>query len=486
MLPDPSLAPGPLPPGQPRGVLVDEVRRALAPLPEGAQAVVAVSGGPDSTALAFLVAEARSDLGLTLGHVRHGLRDDAADVAAVRRHASYLGLRLEIVDVMVTSAGEGPEAAARSHRYAALRSIAREVDAGWLLVGHTADDQAETLLLRLVRGTGLHGLGGMAPIRGDVVRPMLRLRRNDVRRFVTGEGLDVVEDPTNRDRRFRRNAARHDVLPALEALGPDPVGALARIADLARDDARRLDADAAEIADTLVHRHGPVAAVRVDALGTLDPALARRVVRRLVMEVRGSEDPPSAAQVAAVLALEAGGAVDLPGATASCGGGWLALGPADVGTAEPVALTVPGVTRWPATGISIVASIPGRTADAGTHQQLSLDLQGAWAPPRVMVDERTLPPGGDVELGQIVLPATIQPAQLVARPREPGDRISLSGGTRKLQDVLVDAGVPRLLRDLLPVVASPDRVVWLPGLAVDTELDRSGRREPVLHLAVAR
>ncbi|MBW3665367.1 MAG: tRNA lysidine(34) synthetase TilS, partial [Actinobacteria bacterium] len=297
-----------------------EVERVLGALPIGAAAVVALSGGPDSTALAHLVADARPDLDLVLGHVRHGLRADEADVDVVRWHASVLGLPLRILEVSVSPVGEGVEAAARAQRYAALRRIAREANAGWLLVGHTADDQAETVLMRLARGTGVEGLAAMAAVRGDIVRPLLRVRRNDVRRFVVHEGLRTADDPMNLDRSVTRVIARTEVLPAMERLAPDPVGALARLADIARQDAARLDAEAAGVVTAIVRTYGPARAVPVADLEALDGALASRVVRAMIDASRGSDDPPSAAHVSDVLSLTPGQALDLPGVTVTVTG----------------------------------------------------------------------------------------------------------------------------------------------------------------------
>jgi tRNA(Ile)-lysidine synthase len=473
--------PGPLPPGRTRGELVAEVTEALRRVPTGATVVVAVSGGPDSTACAFLVTEARPDLTAVLAHVRHGLRDDRHDVAAVRTQASWLGVDLEVVEVVVDPSGRGVEAEARTQRYAALRRVARSRDAGWLLVGHTADDQAETVLLRLARGTGVPGLGGMPPLRGDVLRPLLRLRRQDVHRFVELEGLPHAVDPTNRDTRLARNRVRHELLPALSRVGPDVVGALARLAELARDDARALDALAAERGEGVVRRHGPVAVVPRAFLADGDPAVTRRVVRSLVLEVRGGADPPTAGEVEAVRLLDES-ALDLPGVTATSAGGWTALGPGEPPAAEPCVLAVPGSTPWSGLRWRLDATTP----DGQEEGQLQLGLAEAWQPPTVRIDDRVVLPGGAADLAQVVLGGLDDLATLVMRTRVPGDRVTTAGGTRKLQDVFVDAGLPRPLRDLVPVVALGERVLWVPGFAVDEEVRQAGRAVPQVHLAVAR
>jgi tRNA(Ile)-lysidine synthase len=473
--------PGPMPPGRTRDELVAEVRRALAGVPPDATVLVAVSGGPDSTACAFLTAEARPDLTLHLGHVRHGLRDDRFDVAAVTAQASFLGAPLHVEDVTVEADGRGVEAAARSQRYAALRRMARAAEAGWILVAHTADDQAETVLLRLARGTGVPGLAGIPALRGDVLRPLLRLRREDVHRFVALEGLPSVEDPTNRDIAFARNLVRHEILPLLGRVGPDVVGALARLADLARDDARALDAVASERGGRVIRRIGRIVAVPLDFVAAEDPATTRRVLRQSTLEVRGGVDPPTATEVETLRHLTAG-AVDLPGVVATAAAGWLALAPADLEPPASTTVAVPGRTSWPATGWTLVA-----TADDGEAAgQLQLGMVDTWRPRLTEVPEELMPPGGDVSLGQVVLGGLDEPVALTARPRIPGDRIQAHVGTRKLQDVLVDAGVPRHVRDQVPIVVAGRRVLWVPGVAVDERARLAGLTTPQVHLAVAR
>ena len=228
----------------PRGLSADHpdpvaaVGAALGPhLGTGERLVVAVSGGPDSVALLHLVVAARPDLRLVVGHVRHGLRDDAADAEAATANAAALDVPVRVLPVDV-GAGEGPEDTARHARLQALTALAREVGATGVALGHTADDQAETLLLRLARGTGLDGLGGMAvatPRDGVVLlRPLLGLRRVVV--HAVSDGWPTATDPTNdADPDQRRGRARREALPALGRLRPDdgdPVPALARLADL--------------------------------------------------------------------------------------------------------------------------------------------------------------------------------------------------------------------------------------------------------------
>lgn len=463
---------GPLPPGQPRGVLVDEVRRVLRAVPRDAAVLLASSGGPDSAALAFLTSEARPDLDLTLGHVRHGLRDDTRDLAAVRAHAQWLGAELVITEVHVRGDG-GLEAAARAHRYAALRRQAADVGAGWILLGHSAEDQAETVLLRLLRGTGVAGLSAMSPVRGGLVRPLLHLRRNDLAKFVLYEGLPVARDPTNEDPSIARVLVRKRLLPVLEEFGGDPVAAIARLADLARADAAALDRLADEVTEQALVRYGPAVAVRDELLAELEPALAARVLRAAVTAARPSDAPPTAAQVADLAELSVGSAVDLPDVTATRGGGWIALVPNDVATPPVRVLALPGTTRWEAAGVQVDALTEEAVEGDG---QLRLVIDGGWTPPDLEPEPAALPPGARPDYG--VLIAGELPTEPVLRPRRPGDRVVTAGGTRKLQDEMVDAGVPRAVRDLVPVLAAGERVLWVPGVTADHEIVERGRRAP--------
>jgi len=260
-----------------------------------APVVVACSGGADSLALLVLATEAA--LVPVAVHVDHGIRPDgAADVDVVRAAAQQLGVRWRSVRVVV---GPGPnlEARARAARYAALRAAREELGATAILVAHTADDQAETVLLNVLRGAATAGLGGMPARRADVARPLLHLRRADVRALLPARGLAFVEDPTNADRRWRRAWIRHDVLPMLgRGAERDLVPVLARQADVLRAESDLLDelgdavlADAGpETPSTLVLRNAPV-------------ALARRALRRWL-----GPPPPSAAEIERVMSVVEG------------------------------------------------------------------------------------------------------------------------------------------------------------------------------------
>jgi tRNA(Ile)-lysidine synthase len=440
--------------------------------------VIACSGGPDSTALALLVAHARPDLRLILAYVSHGLRgeeDDAADAAHVAALAELLDADHVVLDVSVVRTGGGIESDARDVRHAALEAEADRRGAHFVLHGHHAEDQAETLLLRLARGTGVEGLAGMAVTTGRRLRPLLDVRRDDLHRAADlllaqrveaagraalgGAALGPARhDPMNDDLAVARVRLRREVLPALARLGPDPVGALARLAAIARDESELLDRLVDELRTTLpLVTFGPVAMIPSGPLRDLPVALARRVLRSAL------RDAADAATIERLLAAPDGWRATLPGPLdASVERGWHVLAPADS--------AAPGHPGDP------VASVLLDVASGGTYVHAASGV-------RIMVTDA----GGGVVAFVAELPGGVPPGidpsrlavrvrsegPLRLRTRRDGDRLRTPGGTRSLGDILGEVGVPRALRDLLPVISGDvpgegARPLWVPGVVVDT------------------
>lgn len=300
------------------------VRAALADLPAGDLVLVACSGGADSLALAAAAAFEAPRAGLRAGaiSVDHGLQPGSAERA--RRVVTLLAERglcpAEAVTVAVGTDG-GPEAAARTARYAALAAAADRHGAGAVLLGHSRDDQAETVLLGLARGSGARSLSGMAPVSGRYRRPLLGLPRERLAEACHAEGLPVWTDPHNADPAYTRVRVRRDALPALErALGPGVAVALARTADLLRADADALDALAAA---TDCGADGGLDCARLAA----EPAAIRtRILRSAAIAAGCPAGALSAGHVESLDALVTGWrgqrGVDLPGAvraTRTCG-----------------------------------------------------------------------------------------------------------------------------------------------------------------------
>jgi tRNA(Ile)-lysidine synthase len=396
--------------------------------------LAALSGGPDSTALVAALAALR-DAGAVAGvsalHVDHGLRAGAAaDGDAAARTCALLGVPLARVRVDVRPGNV--QAQARRERYRALAAEAARTGATRIATGHTRTDQAETVLLRLLRGAGARGLAGIPPRRGAIVRPLLDRSRAEVLAYLADRGLAWREDPTNASPRYARNRVRHELAPVLAAIAPAAERAIARSADLLRADERALGARArACIEDGAARRgagpSGP-ATIRRSRLLMEPLAVRRRALRALWRRARPVGGELSAAHVADALALLRRGGdwrLSLPGRVElRCRRGVIEAGRARVRTAAPLA--------------PIAVQGPGRFA---------------------------LPGRAGVAVVSAVRPELL-PWPLELRTRRPGDRFRPRGGAggKKLKAWLIDRKVPRARRDALILLTSSDAVLAIPAL----------------------
>jgi tRNA(Ile)-lysidine synthase len=266
---------------------VADVRRAVrSSIPAEGLVLVALSGGPDSLALAAAVAFEAPRAGVRAGAVivDHRLQD-GSDAVAERAAEQALALGLDPVRVVaVDVASDGsPEAAAREARYDALAAVAAETGAVAVLLGHTLDDQAETVLLGLARGSGAGSLQGMAPVTGLYRRPLLGIRRATTVQACVDAGLEPWADPHNDDASYTRVRVRRDVLPVLEAeLGPGVADALARTAEQLREDEDAFATMIDEVAEELAEHIDAGIAVPVAALAANPAALRQRIIRFVV------------------------------------------------------------------------------------------------------------------------------------------------------------------------------------------------------------
>lgn len=388
---------------------------------------MALSAGPDSTALAVALAALR-DAGrigaLHALHVDHGLRPGGGeDAACARETCERLGIPFE--SVRVTVGGGNVQASARRARYRALREAAKRHGATRIATGHTLTDQAETFLMRALRGAGARGLSAIPPRRGDIVRPLIDVAREEILPWLRREGFRWREDPSNASPRFARNALRHELAPVLRRLEPRFERALARAADLLRDDERAL----ARSARPLLSADG---AVELGRLAGEARAVRRRAVRQLWKAAAPGRRALPAAQVEAILALAARGR---PGEL-SLPGGFRARAAYGRLSIEPVAAASPPAFAGP-------VHVPG----AGTFR----------------LGDRVVEIGFDGAAGA-------PPAfPLVLRARLPGDRIrpERAPGGKKLKALLIDRKVPRERRDGLIVLADgAGNVLAVPELGI--------------------
>jgi len=443
--------------------LLDRVRDTIRRhdlAPSGSRVIVAVSGGSDSVALSHLMMslDRAGDLYVAaFAHFNHQLRADAnRDEEFCAGLAASLG-RAFIADrgdvaMLARRERRSIEDASRHARYEFLEKARIEANAERIALGHTRDDQAETFLLRLLRGAGSRGLAAMHPRRGPMIRPLIDCRRSELRDYLAEHGIAFVHDASNEDVSIPRNRVRAELLPLLIGrFNPSIVDVLADEADLAREEWRWMRT-VADDAFARVVRIGAEAATTVDMveLAGLPIALARMVARRALLE-RSAEGSISFAHVEQVLRLarEDGPPFDLPGQRVQ------RIGSAIVLTNKPeghranlfrYSLSIPGEVRIPEAGALVSAE---RAESAGqARADAGMSAAGATA----------------------IVQFAKSDGRLTVRNRRPGDRfrpLGLGGG-KKLQDFFVDRKVARQTRDSVPlVVDESDRIIWVAGHTID-------------------
>jgi tRNA(Ile)-lysidine synthase len=445
-------------------------------LPRGGRVLVALSGGPDSVALLHVLRtlERRGELAVAAAaHFNHQLRGAEADEdeafchgLAVAEGVPFLAGRAD-VGALARESGRSVEDAARQARYAWLEAAAAEVGADAIAVGHSQDDQAETFLLRLIRGAGPAGLAGIRPRSGLVVRPLLDISRAELRAYAAEHALPFRDDSSNADERIPRNRIRLELLPLLSRYSPAIAATLAREASLAREDDEFLERLAIESAASLVLQESAGVTVDAEGLTALPPALASRVARKALTAAApdrfiGFQHIDDLLELARTGAE--GAALTLPGVTAVRRGARIVFG---------------SVAERPfSNSFRFPLSIPGEVAVPGWA------LSAAWLDGALEL--KTPPARGDVA---VVAAARLRGA-LAVRTRRQGDTfrpLGMGGQGRKLQDFLVDRKVSRAERDSLPlVVDQDDRIVWVVGQSVAEDFRVTGPQQAVILLKARR
>lgn len=402
----------------------------------GDTVICAVSGGADSVAMLFALYLLREKLGITLeaAHFNHNLRGEESlrDETFVRELCARYEIPLHVASGEIHPGKKGLEAAARDARYAFLESLP-----GKIATAHTADDNAETILMHLVRGTGLKGLGGIAPQRGKLIRPMLGITRREVEDFLAEWHLPHVEDSTNETDAFLRNRLRHHVMPLLAAENP-------RIAENLSQMALRLREDEACLSQLSRYETLP----EVETLRTLPSAVRSRMLERFLKEngVREPEDVHIAQAEALVFSDSPSASAAFPGGvTLSRQYGHLTANP--TGEAfTPVTLTCPGSAE--AAGIRI-----------------------------------TCEPAGELAQSENLL--TVCPVGKISiRPRQTGDKIRLSGGSKSLKKLFIDRKIPAADRERIPVVCDETGILGVYSIGVN--LDRAAQTLPAVTIRFER
>jgi tRNA(Ile)-lysidine synthase len=385
--------------------------------------VVAVSGGADSTALLLLLADLREELGITLhvAHFDHRTRpkQSAEDADFVAKLANRIGAPIRVGRAAKPTKTED---AARVARYEFLRRAASEIGATAIATGHTCDDQAETVLLHLARGSGLAGLAGMRPLREGIARPLLAIGRKDTVAICRAARIRPRIDPTNRSLKFARNRVRLEVLPTLAKINPRASEAIARFAEAAAELQIEDDLD---IASALARAREK----EVIVIAALDPAVRSRALalawREATTRALGARHRKSLDDLAAT--EDGSSSIDLPGGRA---------------------IREYGLLR-------IVCDRPVESSDPATPMEVGQEI--IWNGWRLVL-------GGPANGGQEAEVPKKLLRKLVVRQRLDGDRMTTGGQRKKLQDLFTDAKIPASQRSRWPVIASEDGVWWVPGL----------------------
>ena len=445
----------------------------------GQKLVVAVSGGPDSVCLLYMLAELQPRLNISLhvAHLDHGLRGAAsrADARYVAGLARRLGLPATIEARDVKAYGRkhklSPEEAAREVRYAFLAEVAEAVGAEHVAVGHTAADHVETVLMHLIRGSGLGGLRGLRPLTQracgghviTIIRPLLALGRDETAAFCRRRHLRPRSDASNLSTDPLRNRVRLSLLPELRRYNPRIEDALTRTARLAADDLDFIEAEASKLWAGVAREEGGGVVLDRQKLAGLPPALQRHLLRLAIASRLGDLKDIEAGHIEDLLdALEkpAGKVIGLPGGLSFMVEHDRFLLAGNAATACPfpplageAMLNVPGRTRLPGWEVEAVfSSFDGTVSSTdGFTATLDHDLTGD---------------------------------RLSVRPRRPGDRFQPLGlgGTKELTEFMIDAGIPRAWRNRIPIVSSPGQIVWVVGWRIDGRVRVTGATRLVLRL----
>ncbi len=426
--------------------------------------LVAVSGGPDSVCLLHILVKLRKELNIELhiAHLNHQLRgaDSEADARYVSQLASQLGIPVTIEerDVKAYRAWKhySLEEAAREVRYIFLSEVAGSIGADRVAVGHTSDDHIETILMHLIRGTGTRGLRGLQPDNkwrsGDkslmVIRPLLQVTRQETSDYCRNYQLNPRTDASNLSLSFLRNKIRHQLLPLLQSYNPQVADALTRTARIADDNYAFLNKESARLWDGIAQRKGKTIILDKAGFLGLAPALQRHLLREAIEKILGNLKDIEARHIEEIMA-----ALGKPaGKSLKLREGLVFIIEYDryLITVEPTDLS-----PFPIIEGEFVLKIPGETLLPGWQ------VNATFIKREQMVEK-------DSEFIAYLNPDRIG-GRLVVRCRRRGDRFQPLGMSqlKKLGEYMIDAKIPRAWRQRVPIVCSPEQILWVVGWRIN-------------------
>lgn len=436
--------------------MLEKVRKTITEydlFPKGIKIVVGVSGGADSVALLHLLERMRKEMQwqLLAVHIHHGLRGEEADADAAfvealcREKGIFCIVRKTDIREEARKRGIGEEEAGRLFRYTVFRELAGKD--GHIAVAHHRKDQAETLLMRLCRGTGMTGLTGMLPIREKVCRPLLFCSREEIEAYCRKEGLLWREDATNGQAIYTRNKVRLEILPLLEEINPRAEEHIARTASLLAQEEDYMEQQAA-VCEQTVRLDAPAGEVWLcrSALMTLHPAMRRRVLRRAMQMFLQTE--PSFVQLAALEEL---------------------LGKQS-GRKRVFAQGLCAESRYDVLML-FQKTKEGKKPKKETEEKgfcFLLPSEGEGEIAQAGVTYRIWQSEEPVEISQDVCTNVFDydkiEKSIFCRTRRAGDVIRLKAGRKKIKDVFIDEKIPKEERDRFPMIGTEQEILWIPGV----------------------
>ncbi len=449
----------------------------------GDRVLVALSGGPDSVALLHILKDLQSRLGISLlaAHLNHGIRGEEAeeDARFSKELAESLGIPITIkkADVLNFKSRHkhSLEMAAREVRYHFLTETASALGANKIATGHTANDQAEEVLLNLVRGAGITGLAGIPPVRDDLfVRPLIRCRREEIISFLKERKISFRYDSSNTDMAFLRNRIRHRVIPILKEENPQIVRTLSKTAEIVRDEEEFLDGYTEKILENISVYDRKTRSVKVKIPDILRhyPAVRRRIIRMCIKKLTRKVWGIGFEKIEEIIGMcsRSGerASVELHGNMVAEKYGEnlvIRVKPRESDLNYCFPISVPGVYKIadPFDVIISLEYLPSETYLRQAHGTAH------WA---------------KLEPCEAIMDADMVNFPLEIRSPCPGDRfVPLGlGGTKKLQDFFVDEKIPRYMRPFIPILQDTDKIIWIIGYRIDDRVKVTPRTKRLLRI----
>ncbi len=448
----------------------------------GQKMLVAVSGGPDSVCMLDILIKLHEelDIGLHIVHLNHKLRgvESDADTEYVTRLARKMEIPVTVESRNVLQYKELKrttlEEAAREVRYSFFCEVAKSVGADCVAVGHTSDDNVETVLLHLIRGTGTRGLRGLQPVSGwqysgknlRIIRPLLEVNRQETSEYCIENNLEPRIDSSNLSLSPLRNRVRLQLLPVLESYNPQVAEALLRTARIAGDDLAALDVEINRLQENIIEKQGETIILEKESFLEMAPAWQRQLLRKSIEGLRGNLKDIEVRHIEEILGMlnrPAGRSIDLPGGLVFAVDYNRYLLTKDETEISPypviegeVGIKIPGETRFSGWSIKTENIKPEDMEEADNYTAFfDADKTGET---------------------------------LTVRSRRRGDRFYPLGmtGQKKLGEFMIDAKIPRIWRDRVPIVCSPEQILWVVGCRIDDRVKVTDKTRKVLYLKFER